>query len=277
MANKSFRWPGASLIVIRGHKHLHECAYIGDNSSEELEEVLEALSDGTYKVPNKSDDGKSNEPLEMLRHRIDVQFHHHSRNHSTSPIMEGLDTTDITDPKQIKELLRIINVLKKEYQNDKPHLGKVDGQKKHIHRNSTIAQDEKNNVQFVHDNHSIPQKTESEEIIYETLQKLQKLGPKGELVLEKLNKQFKNEEPSQRINEEIPVSFKGRHYAKPQVKFSENIDSIRRKRDLLIGTIAEKLNEHDEEHDNAHETVNKLCSLYFCGDFLNAFILSCFV
>ncbi|XP_049831166.1 uncharacterized protein LOC126272389 isoform X1 [Schistocerca gregaria] len=34
------RWPGASLIVIRGHKHLHECAYIGDDSSEEEEEQL---------------------------------------------------------------------------------------------------------------------------------------------------------------------------------------------------------------------------------------------
>lgn len=36
-----FRWPGASLTIIRGHKHLHECAFIGDNSSEELEELLE--------------------------------------------------------------------------------------------------------------------------------------------------------------------------------------------------------------------------------------------
>lgn len=36
-----FRWPGASLTIIRGHKHLHECAFIGDDSSEELEELLE--------------------------------------------------------------------------------------------------------------------------------------------------------------------------------------------------------------------------------------------
>ena len=38
----AIRWPGASLIVIRGHKHLQECAYIGDDSSEELEEILRA-------------------------------------------------------------------------------------------------------------------------------------------------------------------------------------------------------------------------------------------
>ncbi|XP_065343023.1 uncharacterized protein LOC135941429 isoform X2 [Cloeon dipterum] len=33
------RGPGASLIVIKGHKHLRDCAYIGDNSSEELDEM----------------------------------------------------------------------------------------------------------------------------------------------------------------------------------------------------------------------------------------------
>lgn len=37
-----FRWPGASLIMIRGHKHLQDCAYIGDDSSEELEELFRA-------------------------------------------------------------------------------------------------------------------------------------------------------------------------------------------------------------------------------------------
>lgn len=36
-----YRWPGASLTIIRGHKHLHECAFIGDDSSEELDELLE--------------------------------------------------------------------------------------------------------------------------------------------------------------------------------------------------------------------------------------------
>lgn len=36
------RWPGASLIMIKGYKHLQECAYIGDDSSEEVDELLEA-------------------------------------------------------------------------------------------------------------------------------------------------------------------------------------------------------------------------------------------
>lgn len=35
------RQPGASLIIIKGHRHLHECAYIGDDSSEEADELAE--------------------------------------------------------------------------------------------------------------------------------------------------------------------------------------------------------------------------------------------
>lgn len=31
--------------MIRGHKHLHECAFIGDDSSEELEELLEVAKE----------------------------------------------------------------------------------------------------------------------------------------------------------------------------------------------------------------------------------------
>lgn len=33
--------PGASLIIIKGHRHLNECAYIGDDSSEESDELRE--------------------------------------------------------------------------------------------------------------------------------------------------------------------------------------------------------------------------------------------
>lgn len=41
-----YRFPGASLILIRGHRHLHECAYIGDDSSEELSELMEIVAEG---------------------------------------------------------------------------------------------------------------------------------------------------------------------------------------------------------------------------------------
>ncbi|XP_024942141.1 uncharacterized protein LOC107269113 [Cephus cinctus] len=73
------RWPGASLTIIRGHKNLHECAFIGDDSSEELEELLEIAEErGHLNILNSTlqDDGPSNEPDKMKRARQEVLFHH---------------------------------------------------------------------------------------------------------------------------------------------------------------------------------------------------------
>ncbi|KAK5648792.1 hypothetical protein RI129_003684 [Pyrocoelia pectoralis] len=102
------RWPGASLIVIRGHKHLHDCAYIGDDSSEEFEEIARALIDGTYNdSSNSSSESDTNTPHLMKRHRSDVHFHHPYHSNGTSNATEGLkhDIPDITDPKILKTLL----------------------------------------------------------------------------------------------------------------------------------------------------------------------------
>ena len=56
--------------MIKGYKHLQECAYIGDDSSEELDELLEAhklglLSNTTLleKITQlNKEDGKANDP-----------------------------------------------------------------------------------------------------------------------------------------------------------------------------------------------------------------------
>ncbi|XP_058789879.1 uncharacterized protein LOC131663465 isoform X2 [Phymastichus coffea] len=71
------RWQGASLTVIRGHKNLHECAFIGDDSSEELEELVEEAEErGLLQTPNGLVlDGPSNEPWRMRRVHQGVQFH----------------------------------------------------------------------------------------------------------------------------------------------------------------------------------------------------------
>ncbi|XP_071454893.1 uncharacterized protein [Hetaerina americana] len=50
------RWPGASLIVIKGHRHLRECAYIGQKSSEESDELL--LVEGESEI-NQIQGGRS--------------------------------------------------------------------------------------------------------------------------------------------------------------------------------------------------------------------------
>lgn len=66
----SHRHPGASLIMIKGYKHLQECAYIGDDSSEELDELWEAYSLGLMTNSTLFEkiqilgkyDGKANDP-----------------------------------------------------------------------------------------------------------------------------------------------------------------------------------------------------------------------
>lgn len=47
-----YRWPGASLIVIEGHKNLKECAYVGDNSSEERDFSASSEEDRNLTVIN---------------------------------------------------------------------------------------------------------------------------------------------------------------------------------------------------------------------------------
>ncbi|XP_070157374.1 uncharacterized protein [Polyergus mexicanus] len=71
------RWPGASLTIIRGFKNLHECAFIGDDSSEELEELLEvAKEQGLLDSTRTTEATRLNIPEKMGRVRQDVQFHH---------------------------------------------------------------------------------------------------------------------------------------------------------------------------------------------------------
>lgn len=73
----NYSWPGASLILIRGHRHLHECAYIGDDSSEELEELIEIAEEkGILNLPEISSPESPANRVELLtRHRPEVQFH----------------------------------------------------------------------------------------------------------------------------------------------------------------------------------------------------------
>ncbi|VVC95794.1 unnamed protein product [Leptidea sinapis] len=90
------RWPGASLIMIKGYKHLQECAYIGDDSSEELDELLEAhklglLTNATLiqKIQElKKVDGKANHPdidgniSEQVTNKTELDLSKNNNNHT---------------------------------------------------------------------------------------------------------------------------------------------------------------------------------------------------
>lgn len=75
------RWPGASLTIIRGYKNLHECAFIGDDSSEELEELVEiAKEEGLLEVKSTTKAARlSNIPDKMRRADQNVHFYQQDR------------------------------------------------------------------------------------------------------------------------------------------------------------------------------------------------------
>lgn len=168
--------------------------------------------------------------------------------------------TDITDPKQFKELLSIIQQLKKENQQKAPKTPADSKKHMHVHRNSTVVQEEKDNVKFLAENFNLHHKhTTSEEFVSQTLKKLVQLGAKGKTVLDKLNQRFKTNEIGTETKHETILSIRGRNYSKPPVKYDDNIDNIkRRKRELIISNTIENLNKHDEENDVGIEEVSKI-------------------
>ncbi|RVE45009.1 hypothetical protein evm_010327 [Chilo suppressalis] len=150
------RWPGASLIMIKGYKHLQECAYIGDDSSEELDELMEAnklglISDDLLleKIQQlKKVDGKANQPGTMKRHKAGVSFHDPSHTTNvTSP--ESVPTADITeqDPKELRELLERLHALRQAAKDElakhyRPPSHLMSLPSLHRHRDTNVDRDE---------------------------------------------------------------------------------------------------------------------------------------
>ncbi|XP_050316122.1 uncharacterized protein LOC126750524 [Anthonomus grandis grandis] len=246
--NTCVRWPGASLIVIRGHRHLHECAYIGDDSSEELDELMEAIKEGTVdpdilKINPKfnSNESKTNDPELMKRHRADVEFHSplHDINKDNYTLRNSIDTSDLNDPKIMKTILEALQNKKKKHP--------------HFKRNSTIAKNETDNFNI----HSPGGDLTSQELVEQMYRKLQTLGDEAPRYLEELIRKFevdKSEEngnsPKQKRHDHIHMETQGRQYKKPVINFNNNIDSRRRKRD--IQTFVD-LNRDDSENNNGRE------------------------
>lgn len=255
-----YRWPGASLIVIRGHKHLHECAYIGDDSSEELEELMEAIQEG-----NGTDDSPANQPKLMKRHRPDIKFHSPMHSNSTgNHTLNGIiDYSEITDPKTLKNLLQALREKSKG-----PRMKTLPNvQHPHMHRNSTIAKEESDNIKIVSpDNY-----TNSEEVFRDILNKLKNMGTKGSTILQKVNQRFSNNDGSNH-NNNVVMDTKGRHYSKPAVKYEDEIDQARRRKREIILSTALGGNMDDEENDKAIEEVIKK---YFLHTNFIEYSLSC--
>lgn len=245
--------------MIRGHKHLQECAYIGDDSSEELDELMEAIREGTY-VGNESIRSIVNQPDLMKRHREDVEFHHPAHQNTTKnhTINKSIDSSDITDPIIMKKILDSL-------QEKNKKKNKEDIYMTYIPRNSTIGRGEDVNFNiFAPDVHQTP-KSKSQETYEDIVKKLQSLGERSGDILKKVNEDFqlnmipKNKSLDKDHVKEQKMNMKGRHYSKPLVQFDDIIDKARRRRDItLSNSLDSELNRDDDESNVAMEEVRIL-------------------
>lgn len=228
------RWPGASLILIRGHRHLHECAYIGDDSSEELEELMEIVAEGNViQVPKTdvSDESPSNRVDLLTKHRAEVTFHDPNNDpklkdnaHKYVFQTKDSETEEEINTKQMKELLtalsfkanlaqrskdQITEAEKKErYQklkNELLELQKTNKQHhKHMKRIPTFGGSE--DEELIHFEDTIDNSTSSaknissKELLDGVLKKLKLLGLKGERVLEMLQNVDKSKIGLENVN-----------------------------------------------------------------------------
>lgn len=103
------------MILIRGHKHLQQCAYIGDDSSEELEELLEiAEEQGISNLHLSSPESPANRVDLLTKHRPGIEFHddrlrENKESFTFSPLQElAKDSEDNISGKRMKELLGLL-------------------------------------------------------------------------------------------------------------------------------------------------------------------------
>ncbi|XP_023946641.2 uncharacterized protein LOC112051995 isoform X2 [Bicyclus anynana] len=155
-------WPGASLIMIKGYKHLQECAYIGDDSSEELDELMETYKRGLMNNTTLLDkinklnkeDGKANDPGTMKRHKPGVSFHDPNQTANVTS-SDNVPTNDVTDhdPKELRQILERLHALKQAAKTESaksyhPPSHLMSLPTLHRHRDTNVDRDERRWLTF---------------------------------------------------------------------------------------------------------------------------------
>ncbi|XP_046687113.1 uncharacterized protein LOC124372745 [Homalodisca vitripennis] len=255
------RWPGASLIMIRGHKHLKQCAYIGDDSSEELDELFEgdgvnntSLDNDISNIPRTMKKVRDGVVIQDMPEHIDISsVHHHRKQFHASAVEEALRNNWKVDNKK--------------------------GQNVHLRYAEYMLspQKTKDNEEYKSNPYVINIPVEEErpktsgEVYNEMLEQLRRMGPKGRVMLENLNKKLAEEgKTTINVNEmehsTEPANGQDKTEAQQNIspESSKNTDSKLSKRGLpnrkrrrrnipTIGKTATQLTVHDEEADNAAE------------------------
>lgn len=233
------RWPGSSLIMINGHKHLKQCAYIGDDSSEELDEMFAGDESNNTSV----DYDISNKPTNMKTIRDGVVL-----------VGESTDHSDILYNHHRQPILPRA----KEELN-----GKGDIKKGQVHliyaeqeinpKKSRDKEEYKVNPKIVNIPHNLqkeePKLKTSKEVYDGILQQLKQMGSKGKVVLKQLNEKLTQE-----------------GYEDKNISINPSNDNITNKSDLknkkrrrrqtrVSREAAISLTKHDEKENHAKEEV----------------------
>ncbi|XP_012256817.2 uncharacterized protein LOC105686493 isoform X2 [Athalia rosae] len=273
------RWPGASLTIIRGHKHLHECAFIGDDSSEELEELVEiAEEQGLVNMTYASGDAPSNEPggvaHQLTSHELDAKT---MRNILTQLFVKTLDTkkkqesnphhhyegtyresSNIDRPPTVIPSDDLLGLMVSEeepppkkptkkvtLQTVKPEVIKRRESGEEIPTSTSETTTEK-----LTSTSTVTALTDSDEIFEEVLGKLHSLGSRGKNVLQKLMDEIEGEEDAESVAMRRIVDAAINGDGKPM----SDEERARRKREIILSSpLNAELNEDDSEGDAAIE------------------------
>lgn len=216
---------------------MRECAYFGDDSSEEVDE-LERI--GKEKTKNE-EDGQSNEPWLMKKARPGVFFHgsQHQNVNTKHRLSKEIASDNYNDVPQEWYFVKGKDNLNKKYLdvNTMRRTEKVINEPVYNEAiTGTFSEvNEKTRAGAVIKKSS-KKKNESEEVYEEVLNKIKGLGNRGKVMLKKLHKTLNDD------GEEEEEKLNGRS-----------------KRNIELNTMYEDFNKDDEEYDAAEEAV-RICS-----------------
>jgi peptidyl-prolyl cis-trans isomerase SDCCAG10 len=262
--------------VIRGHKHLHQCAYIGDDSSEELEEIQGNLEERvqwpitSLHDPNRTKttmdrqsstnskiSNELNQPTRMRRVRPGVMFH---ANMSPINSHEKLDGGDDTGSDDIDNIL--IGLIRDMVWAKSRPKGKDGVSKTGMLMTSTESS--RNDVtRGATENISTPT---SNEVFEDVLRRLQRLGDRGATVLRRLNKQMgdmvptdddENSDRSLNALRNIVRDMLKDQEGGSKKRNDEELSRNRRRISLSPPSLQDSLNMNAEDEDAAIEEVSE--------------------
>lgn len=248
------------MIVIRGHNHLRECAYIGDDSSEEEDEMqeieLEKKQKEKKEEPKETDEGVSNEPWMMKRARPSVVFHGSEQEHGSAQRLSSEteqndnDNDGFTGPFPLKPL----NDQKNKKKENAHKLARIQTEvkyKKNVNINKESSHESylKENLpdSIKNSNFSTENNNDSPGSYEDAVNRIFTANKTLLKILkEKLNFHLDDEKNTGNEEEDLLNNQK------------ENLSDKRRKREITLMSLHGDLTKHDEDSDHAKEEVRKI-------------------